>query len=207
MLPKQLIQFFLVLVVLGLTFSGCDQQTDAAVVPTTVDTAAAAATDGPRIVFVRADSLQRGYTVIADELTRLQDNAEKAEANIAQRVRALEQEVAGLQNKVQQGLLAPNKIQSEQQRIGRKEQEIMQQRDVTMRSLQEDQLRVQTRFEDNVKAVLEEIQAERNYDYILNQGPGTGVLISNDALDITSEVLKRLNAAETTAAADTTTAN
>ncbi|MGB3548026.1 MAG: OmpH family outer membrane protein [Saprospiraceae bacterium] len=206
MLPKQLIQFFLVLVVLGLTFSGCDQQTDAAVVPTTVDTAAAAATDGPRIVFVRADSLQRGYTVIADELTRLQDNAEKAEANIAQRVRALEQEVAGLQNKVQQGLLAPNKIQSEQQRIGRKEQEIMQQRDVTMRSLQEDQLRVQTRFEDNVKAVLEEIQAERNYDYILNQGPGTGVLISNDALDITFEVLKRLNAAETTAA-DTTTAN
>ncbi len=204
MLPKQLIQFFLVLVVLGLVFSGCDQKTDTAAAPATA-TGAAAATDGPRIVFVRADSLQRGYTAIATELTRLQGNAEKAEANIAQRVRALEQEVAGLQNKVQQGLLAPNKIQSEQQRIGRKEQEIMQQRDVTMRSLQEDQMRVQTKFEDDVKAVLEEIQAERNYDYILNQGPGTGVLISNDALDITAEVLKRLNAADATAATDTTT--
>jgi Skp family chaperone for outer membrane proteins len=153
------------------------------------------ATSGLRIVFVKVDSLQTGYTEVADELTRLEENFMKAQENHAGRVQALEQEVRGLQNQMQQGLLAPNKVQAEQQRIARKEQEIMQQRDLAINSIQTEQLQIQQRFGERVKAVLEELQEENGYDFILNQGQNSAVLITNDAYDITDLVLARLNAA------------
>ena len=188
------------LVLTGLGFFGCDQPvsgTVGTVADANAATAPAARTDGAglRIVFVKVDSLQAGYTVVADELSRLEENFTQAEQNHNQRVNDFQEEVQRLQNQVQQGLLAPNKIQAEQQRMARKEQEIMQQRDVALASIQEDQLRIQQQFSERVKEVLEELQAENNYDFILNQGQNSAVLITNDAYDITPLVLERLNVA------------
>lgn len=150
---------------------------------------------GLNIVFVKVDSLQAGYTLVADELSRLEANYTEAEKNHKSRVAEFQQEVQQVQNQVQQGLLAPNKIQAEQQRMARKEQEIVQQRDLALASIQEDQLRIQQQFNDRVKEVLEALQAENQYDYILNQGQNSAVLITNDAYDITPLVLERLNVA------------
>ncbi|WP_116107663.1 OmpH family outer membrane protein [Lewinella sp. IMCC34191] len=181
------------LVLLCLTFFGCDNSGTA---PASAAPAAspARATSGLDIVFVKVDSLQAGYTAVATELQRLEENFLKAQENHAGRVKALENEVKGLQNQMQQGLLAPNKVQAEQQRIARKEQEIMQQRDLALNSIQEDQMRIQQNFSERVKAVLEDLQEENGYDFILNQGQNSAVLITNDDYDITSLVLQRLNA-------------
>ena len=187
------------LVLAGLGFFGCEQPVSGTVgtVADATQSTAAARTGGAglSIVFVKVDSLQAGYTVVADELGRLEENFTQAEQNHNQRVNEFQQEVQRLQNQVQQGLLAPNKIQAEQQRMARKEQEIMQQRDVALASIQEDQLRIQQRFSERVKEVLEELRAENNYDFILNQGQNSAVLITNDAYDITPLVLERLNVA------------
>ena len=149
---------------------------------------------GPSIVYVRVDSLQTGYTAVAEELERLEGNLGEAEANHNKRVQDLAAEVQRLQNQVQQGLLAPNRVQSEQQRIARREQEIMQQRDMSLQSIQSDQMRLQQQFTDALRGVLDDIQEERQYDYILNRGIGSPVLIGKDEYDITDEVLLRLNA-------------
>ena len=183
------------LVLLGLTFFGCEKSEPSATPGAPREEVRAPGTSGLSIVFVKVDSLQAGYTAVASELERLEENFLKAQENHAKRVQALETEVKGLQNQMQQGLLAPNKIQAEQQRIARKEQEILQQRDVAITSIQEDQMRIQQNFSERVKAVLEELQAENGYDFILNQGQNSAVLITNDAYDITDLVLARLNAA------------
>ena len=182
------------LVLVGLGFFGCDKADTTASPAASVANSGERATSGLNIVFVKVDSLQVGYTAVASELERLADNFLKAQENHANRVQALETEVKGLQNQMQQGLLAPNKVQAEQQRIARKEQEIMQQRDLALGSIQEDQLRIQQNFSERVKAVLEELQDENGYDFILNQGQNSAVLITNDTYDITDLVLDRLNA-------------
>ncbi|WP_168797548.1 OmpH family outer membrane protein [Neolewinella litorea] len=184
-----------VLVLPLFTFFGCDQGADT---PAGSETRASAPAPGSglNIVFVKVDSLQAGYTQVADELGRLEENFMKAQENHQARVQSLEQEVSKLQNQMQQGLLAPNRVQAEQQRIARKEQEILQQREMALSSIQEDQMRIQQQFSERVKAVLEELQAENNYDYILNQGQNSAVLITNDAYDITPMVLERLNAVQ-----------
>ncbi|MBB4080037.1 Skp family chaperone for outer membrane proteins [Lewinella aquimaris] len=187
------------LVLLCLGFFGCDRSgaTDKAPATATSNSVKGeASTGGLNIVFVKVDSLQAGYTQVADELTRLEENFNKAEQNHNARVAAFQKEVQRVQNQVQQGLLAPNKIQAEQQRMAKKEQEIMQQREIALGSIQEDQLRIQQQFSERVKAVLEELQAENNYDFILNQGQNSAVLITNDRYDITNLVLERLNASQ-----------
>ena len=193
MIDAAKILLYAALVSCAFTFFGCDQQ--AAPADTTATAAAPAVRDGSglSIVFIKVDSLQAGYTLVADELSRLEENFMKAQENHASRVKALESEVGKLQNQMQQGLLAPNKVQSEQQRIARKEQEIMQQRDLALNSIQQDQLQIQQRFSERVKEVLEQLQVENGYDFILNQGQNSAVLITNDAYDITPLVLERLN--------------
>jgi len=52
------------------------------------------------------------------------------------------------------------------------------------------------RLKQKLQEILDGLQAERHYDYILNYGPGTGVLMVNDSLDITNVVLERLNRQE-----------
>ena len=58
------------------------------------------------------------------------------------------------------------------------------------------ELQLLDELEKKVKDILKEIQAEKGYAYILNYGPGTGVLMVDDKLDITALALERLNAVQ-----------
>lgn len=172
-------------------FFACEQPATTSTAPNGENTAPAS---GLNIAHIQSDSLQTGYTALATELARLEENFNKAQENLSKEANALQREVSSLQTKMQQGLLSPNQIQSEQQRLGRKEQEIMQRRDVAMGSIQEEQMQLQAAFTARVKEVLEVIKVEKGYDYILNLGAGTGILVANPSLDITPLVLERLNA-------------
>jgi Skp family chaperone for outer membrane proteins len=187
----RLISYSFVLLI-ALTFIGCQAQEKNA----TSTTSSSAAESSPKIVFVRLDSLQNGYTELATELERLQGNAQAADQNIQKQMAGLQSEMELIQNKIQRGEMTPKMIQNEQQRLGGKEQQIMQQRDIALASIQEDQMKLQQQFGERVKNILEEIQKEKGYDYILNEGGGGGVLVTRDSYDITPEVLKRLNALE-----------
>lgn len=177
---------------LPLFLLACEQQTNDDVVAKTP--AAAAVADQPKIVFVRLDSLQNGYTELTAELERLQDNAQAADENIQKKLAGLQREASRLQNKIQRGEMTPKMIQTEEQRFQRKQQEIAQQRDVALAAIQEDQLRLNQQFGERVREILAEIQEERGYDYILNEGGGSGVLLGRDEYDITADVLAKLNA-------------
>ncbi|NJO87178.1 MAG: OmpH family outer membrane protein [Lewinella sp.] len=121
----------------------------------------AAAEGTPSIVFIQSDSLQTGYTVLAQELARLEENFTKAQENLSREGNALQREANALQNKAQQGLLSPNQIQAEQQKLARKEQEVMQRRDIALGSIQQEQQALQERFVSEVKEILEEIRLEK----------------------------------------------
>ena len=154
----------------------------------------AAASANPKIVFVRLDSLQNGYTELTGELERLQENAQAAEENIQKKLAGLQKEATRLQNKIQRGEMTPKMIQQEEQRFQAKQQEIAQQRDIALAAIQEDQIRLNQLFGERVKEILEQIQEEKGYDYILNEGGGSGVLMGRDEYDITNDVLAKLNA-------------
>lgn len=193
---KARIHFPALVVAMAFLFFSCQNEGNGAQAANTAASSQSAATTGLQVVFIDSDSLQRGYTELAAELARLEENINKAQENLSREGNALQQELTNLQNRAQQGLLSPNQIQSEQQRMARKEQEILQRREVALGSIQQEQLELQTRFTEKVRVILEALQEENGYDFILNQGPGSDLLITNPAYDITNIVLERLNAAE-----------
>eukprot|EP00903_Cladosiphon_okamuranus_P000452 g450.t1 len=89
--------------------------------------------------------------------------------------------------------MSPKQMGIEQERLAGREQGLMQEAERTRQELQLEQLRLQAELEENLLKVLEEIQDEMNYDYILSKAPGSGLLMVNDANDITAEVVKRIN--------------
>ncbi len=170
----------------------CQQQTDTAVeaAPVTNDSTA---NPGLQIVYVYSDSVLANYKDFSEKLGQLEDQSVQAERTYERGVANLQRDVQKVQERMQQGLIAPNQIASEQEKIAQREQQILQQRDRSIRELQQAQLELNEELQSNVKRVLKDLQDEYGYDYILSYGPGTGVLMVNEAFDITEIVLERLN--------------
>lgn len=182
------------LAIVACCLSACQQKaaTPETGAATATTPAAANAGGGTKIVFVYADTLLSKYEDFSAKQAELEKRQQQAESRIQSRMKALESEVMAIQGKVQE--MAPNQLAAEQERIGRKEQEIVKERDRLGQSLLEETQRLNKELEEKVNAVLKAVQQEFGYDFILSYGPGTGVLMVNDSLDITDEVVKRLNA-------------
>lgn len=145
------------------------------------------------IVFVRQDSVIEHYDALTEKLEALEGKYSVLEEEQQGRIAAFQRDVQNLQQRAQGGNMAPKTLQNEQERLAIREQQLMQDMERVRQESQMEQLALMQVFQDNVKQVLQEIQDENNYDYILNYGAGTGVLMVNDALDITDDVSERLN--------------
>lgn len=145
------------------------------------------------IVFIRLDSISNQYSAFKAKLDELEAKKSLAEKAHGDRVTAFQKDLANLQRRAQSGQMAPKQIGQEQERLAGREQTLMQDAQRISQELELEHYQLLGEFEENLKNVLDEVQAESNYDYILSYGAGTGVLIANNAHDISEEVSKRLN--------------
>jgi outer membrane protein len=124
----------------------------------------------------------------------LEAKATEADKSQNERVASFQRDVQNLQRRMNSGQMAPKQVGVEQERLAGREQALMQQAEQLRQELQYEQLQMMGEYEENLRKVLKDVQDEFGYDYILSYGSGTGVLMANDAHDITAEVSKRINA-------------
>lgn len=184
-------QFFSIAAMVALVFAGltsCNQTPAASDAGATTGTS----TKG-NIVFIRLDSITVQYAALKAKLDVLEEKAAVAEKAQNDRVTAFQNDLANLQRRAQSGQMAPKQIGQEQERLAGREQTLMQDAQRVRQELELEQYQLMGEYEENLKNVLEEVQTEFGYDYILSYGAGTGVLMVNDVNDITPEVAKRIN--------------
>lgn len=92
--------------------------------------------------------------------------------------------------------MTPNQVAQEEQRLMGKQQKLMEDQERMTKEFMAESDALNKQFEDRIKGVLKSVREEMGYDYILSYGPGTGVLMVNDSLDVTGMVLEKLNAKE-----------
>ncbi len=186
-----------VLLVAAVGLASCDQ---------TSQPAAAAAEDpkawssdgaggGARIAYVNLDSLVVKYDYLVEQTEVLQKQEAEANASLQQKGRAFQAEVQKFQQDAQAGNLTQKKAQSEQERLGRKEQELTLERDQVTQGLVSENQRLQFELQSALKREVANIQAAEGYDYVLSYGAGSNLLAVNDAYEITDLVIEKLNAA------------
>ncbi len=157
-------------------------------------TEASAKEETPKVVYVNGDSLLNKFATFQADLKALEARSKTMESTLASRGRSLQQEMISAEQKAQSGQMAPAQIQKEQQRLMQKQQSLVAQQESMSKQLLDERQKLQENLEKRVKDLLTAIRKEKGYDFILNYGPGTGVLMVNDSLDITKEVLEKLNA-------------
>jgi outer membrane protein len=147
-----------------------------------------------RLVYVNADSILENFTQFRKEKDALDRKQMDIENKLGTRGRALENEVATIQQKIQGGLLTPKEIQEQEQRLGGRQQSLVAERDKLAKEIMEEGNAINERLQRDLMGTLEQIKKERGYQYVLSYVKGGQILIGNPSDDITSEVLRRLNA-------------
>jgi outer membrane protein len=145
------------------------------------------------IVYINLDSLHAKSTTFQSKKTELEKRQADAEGKLQGRAAAFKKEVEAYAQKAQGGTMTPKQMQDEEERLGKKEQSIMQEQERLGKALMEEMDKFNESFTNEVKGYLDSLKAEMKYDYILVYGTGSPVLVANDELDITAQVLELLN--------------
>jgi outer membrane protein len=147
----------------------------------------------PKIVYINEDTLLANYQYMNKRQEEFAQKEAKADAALKSRGQALEREFASAQDKIQKGLLAPNQVAMEEQRLMKKQQALVAEQERLTREFMAEGQKLQEELNTAVKDLLTALQKEFGYDYILKYGSNSGVLMVNKELDITRVVLERLN--------------
>ena len=124
---------FSALLFLAVLFFGCNANEQKASEPaapsTTMETTVAAGGGAGQIVYVNTDTLLNRYDYFQEQMDSLAGREQAANAELNRRATSLEQEFRSVQKRVQEGLLTPNQIAQEEQRLSAAQQEIMMEKE------------------------------------------------------------------------------
>lgn len=156
-----------------------------------------------RIVYVNADSVLENFTQFRKEKDALDKKQLDIDTKLGTKGRALENEVATIQQRIQSGLLTPKEIQDQEQRLGARQQALLAERDKLAKEIVDEGTAINDRLQKVLIAALEDIKKEKGYHYVFSYVRGGQILLGNPADDITGEVLAILNKTVTGSPADT----
>ncbi|MCG8411549.1 MAG: OmpH family outer membrane protein [Bacteroidales bacterium] len=151
------------------------------------------------IAYVNIDSLVAAYDLFIDRKEELTQKKNESEVELQVKSQSFEKEVRDFQTKVSKGLITRTKAQMVQQELAKKEQELYATRDNLAMQLAEEERVMYRQVLNEIMEFLKEYNAEYNYKYIFSNSFGGQLLYTDEALDITEDVLNGLNEAYTKA--------
>ena len=167
--------------------------------PAVETTAAATATEATavcsiRIAYVDYDSLLLKFE-FAQEMQKEIIRKEMSINNIIEKERkALQEEAAAFETKVQNNVFATQeRAQAEYEKIMKKDQELLQRSQAMIAEFEKESIAKSNEVTQNIIDYINEYNSSAKFDFILTK-MGGNMLYANEALDITNDVVKGLNA-------------
>ena len=147
-----------------------------------------------KIVFVNLDVLSEGYDFLKDVSASAQAEQNNLQNLYQTKGEKLQQDYMEFQEKANKGLLSENQIATEQEKFAVRKDEL-DQLQLKSEALGE---KIQARTEEarkNLTDYIKEYNKSGNYNYVLaySEGPLSPVLLANESLDITKDILEGIN--------------
>lgn len=149
---------------------------------------------GARIAYVNADTLDAQYEWLKTQKEAIEQRMANAEKSLASKEEALMKDASALQEKFQQGNMTQAEAEKQQATLMQRGQKLEEEKMRLSKSLGEDQKKAFNDLYANVETKLKTLSSQIGYDYILSYSRGGQILMANDSLDITRQVLELLNA-------------
>lgn len=146
------------------------------------------------IAYVNVDTLLMNYNFAKDLNEQLLRKQESSRANLNEKGKALQAEMAEFQKKVENNaFLSRERAESEQRRLVGKQQELQQIEQRLSAELMTQQQKMNEQLRDKINAFLKEYNKEKNYDIIVSNTMFDNILYAKNSYNITSDVVEKLN--------------
>lgn len=165
--------------------------------PKTDDKPAAAAPDNKEtIVFINQDTLLSKYNYAKDVTKTIQDKGKAAQSDLASRGQAFQREVADYQKSA--STMPADQRQTTEQNLQRKQQDLQAYQQNATAQFQNEQASEGNKVYDKIADFVKGYAKEKGYKLVLTYSKANPTVIYGDAgLDVTADVIKRLNDAYT----------
>lgn len=148
-----------------------------------------------KIAYVDSDTLTAKYEWLNTQKKALEKRLKDAESAVSSKEAGLAKEMQDFQVKSQAGTTPPAQLEQEYNSLMKRAQALEQEKVRLTQKLSEEETRTYKEMMSNLETQLKSLQSQIGYDYILSYSKGGGqVLLANDSLDITKQVLDLLNA-------------
>ncbi len=146
---------------------------------------------GVQVAYINSDSLIPNYELHKELKEKLEGQAKVFEADLANKSRVFQENVANLQNQAEN--LTPSQLQQAQMELQQIQQRLQMEADGKTRELATEERKLDSIIMLDLESVLDEIRTEKNIDFIFSYSRGSSLLSVSEALDLTEEALNRLN--------------
>ena len=156
--------------------------------------AASGSSNSETIVFVNQDTLLSKYDYAKDMRTRLETKGKSADGDLNSRGQAFQREVAEYQRNA--NTMSADQRQATEQRLQRKQQELQQYQQNATAEFQNAQGTEGNKLYDKIAEFAKTYAKEKGYKLVLTYSKANPTVLYGDTtLDVTADVLKRLNEA------------
>ena len=146
------------------------------------------------IVYINLDTLVNQYDMYNDLRTELESKVSAIENDLNKKGRALENDMKSFQEKYQKGLLTRSQMETMQNELMTRDQELRNLTQQKQMELAEEESVMYNRVMDAIKTYVDNYNKEKQYSLILTTTVTTNSVISGDqGRNITGEILNGLN--------------
>lgn len=157
---------------------------------------ATSATSSLKVAYVNIDTLYEKYEWFKQQKAALEKKLTNADNSLSSRENAFMQKVQQFQQKVESGNVAAVELQKEQEQLSSEEQSLQKERMRLAKNLEEETKGANEQLQKSLEEKLKHLRSQIGYDYVMGYQKGMpNILLANDSLDITRQVLQLLNAA------------
>lgn len=144
-----------------------------------------------KIVFVNSDSLLDQYNLFKTMKDQLEHKRDSIDGVLTRRGNALQAEVQTYQQEA--GRMTDEQRQQREEVLMRKQQSLVAERDAILEKLGKDEEALNDTIHNDLVGYLKTFNKNNRYDFILGYQRGGGILLANDSLDVTKQVVSGLN--------------
>lgn len=145
------------------------------------------------IAFIDIDSLMSNYTYSIDLNEQMAKKVENSQANLTEKTRKFQSELAEFQRKVETGsFLSRERAESEQQRLIKRQEDLRVLEAELSQELGQEQFRMHEELRNTIIQQLREYNKDKGYQLVYGK-INDNILYADDAYNITAAVIDFLN--------------
>lgn len=151
---------------------------------------------GVKIAYINADTLDARYEWLKEQRKGLESRMESVQNSMRAKQEALQNDFMAIQEKAQSGTVPRAELEKQAEVLENRRQKLADEAGKLERQMGEEHKKALNDMYAKLESKLKELQSQIGYDYILSYSRGGQILLANDSLEITNQVLQLLNAKE-----------